>query len=630
MRRDLLLVLAFVVLLRLPFLDQALQLDDYYYLAAAQYAQQEPLHPHHVSYVFLGDKVDMRGHPHPPFVAWFLGLLIWVFGGVKPVAFHAVFVGFSLVAAAASLSIARRFSPHPVIAAVLAMLAPAFVVDGPSFMSDLPFLAWWTAAIALFLGAVERRSGWRLAVSAVCLTLASLTAYQAVFAIPILFVYEWKQERRWGAALAVSLVPALAAGGFQVFERLSSGALPASVLVGYFKTYQLQTASIKLRNALALTAHLGWLLFPALAAAAFWRRRWWVLLIAAAAAFADPHPLFWVSFGVGALVLVECARKVRTDWLALWICAFFACALVVFFAGAARYLLPVSLPVAILATRALEGRRKWLIAGVAAQAVFTLALAWVSFEHWEGYRRFARDFAVPLKAGRLWVNGEWSIRYYLDPLGGQPVVKRRPLTGEGHVVTSALSYPIPVTAGGTAIAPVTTYEIRPALPLRLMGLGAKSAYATVSFGVRPFDVSMEPVDVIRLERLRAVEPQFSWLPMNGAAEQMVSGIYGLERNSWRWMGGEAVFLLKPPEEPARVAAEFVIPEMSPARRVRLLVDGAVAAERRYAGPGNYVLESGARFAGRRITVEVDRTFQVPGDNRVLGIILTGVGFRVAR
>ena len=64
--RGLLLVLAAVVLLRVPFLNQAIQGDDPTYLAMAEHALMEPLHPAHAMYVFQGDLVDLRGHPHPP------------------------------------------------------------------------------------------------------------------------------------------------------------------------------------------------------------------------------------------------------------------------------------------------------------------------------------------------------------------------------------------------------------------------------------------------------------------------------------------------------------------------------------------------------------------------------------
>ena len=64
------IVVLVVLALRLPFLNQAVQGDDYNYLAGAMHAQVDPLHPTHGKYVFLGRMVDMRGHPHPPLNMW--------------------------------------------------------------------------------------------------------------------------------------------------------------------------------------------------------------------------------------------------------------------------------------------------------------------------------------------------------------------------------------------------------------------------------------------------------------------------------------------------------------------------------------------------------------------------------
>lgn len=66
MKRGAWIVLGLVLLLRLPFLNQAIQGDDVKYIALAQHAQIEPLHPKNTPYVFEGKVVDMRGHPHPP------------------------------------------------------------------------------------------------------------------------------------------------------------------------------------------------------------------------------------------------------------------------------------------------------------------------------------------------------------------------------------------------------------------------------------------------------------------------------------------------------------------------------------------------------------------------------------
>ena len=64
------LLLLAVILLRLPFLNQAAQGDDDVYLTEAAHAQIEPLHPEHTSYVFKGDVVDLRGHTHPGSNSW--------------------------------------------------------------------------------------------------------------------------------------------------------------------------------------------------------------------------------------------------------------------------------------------------------------------------------------------------------------------------------------------------------------------------------------------------------------------------------------------------------------------------------------------------------------------------------
>src|SRR5579883_2437681 len=161
--------LALVLLLRLPFLNQAIQGDDHTYLTEAFHALIDPLHPMHTTDVFLGNPVDLRGHSHPPLDAWILAALIATFGEIREVPFHAVYMVFSIIATAAMWSLARRFSPHPLWAALLFLAVPAFVVNGNSFETDVPFLAFWLAAVALFL------SG-RFVLASLAMALAALTS----------------------------------------------------------------------------------------------------------------------------------------------------------------------------------------------------------------------------------------------------------------------------------------------------------------------------------------------------------------------------------------------------------------------------------------------------------------------
>jgi hypothetical protein len=583
------LVIAVALLLRAPFLNQAIQGDDVYYLYGAEHAQIEPAHPTHVRYVFQGDLVDMEGHSHPPLNAWILGLLLAAVGDIREVPFHAAYVLFSLIAAISMWSLARRFSPHPLWATLLFIATPAFVINGTSLESDLPFLAFWMAGVALFV------SG-RNASAAVALALVSMTAYQAIFLTPILGLYTWLYARRSRAAWAAVLVPPLAMAAWQLCELASVGEMPVAVLMGHFHTYGFQSMANKLRNAAALSVHACWMVFPALLPAAFlvsWKRR-------------DKDTMF----------------------LGGWIVIFLAGGLGIFFAGSARYLLPMAAPMALLVSRL---DTKWLAMGFAAQLALGLALASVNYQHWDGYRSFTASLAPQLGGKRVWINGEWGLCYYLEAAGGLPLRREQAVRAGDMVVSSELAYPLHFTTSGGALTPVARQDIRPTLPLRLIALHTRSAYSTVDRGFLPFDISNGPIDRVRAEVVVEREPRLSDLPMDApeAEQQLVSGVYSLEGTT-RWMAGQAVILLKSPAAARPLRVELYISGQTPARRVSLFVDDVKVAEHTYSAPGRYTLETPQVRPAKpttTLTIAVDKTFSVAGDRRELGIVLKSAGFR---
>src|SRR5580704_5134761 len=617
--RDLLIVALFVLALRLPFLNQAIQGDDVYYLAEAQHAQIEPLHPKHVQYAFMGRMVDMRGQPHPPLNAWFLALLLATFKDISEIPFHAAYILFSLIAAFGALALARRFCPHPLAATMLFMATPAFVINGNSLESDLPFTAFWLLAVALFVHAVDHRSPGLLAASSIAMGLAALAAYQAVFLVPILFLY----GRKWRAAAWATLTAPVVLLAWQILERIGTGAFPATVLAGYMQSYALQALAQKLRSAVALTGHLGWIVFPSL-----WLPPLAAVPIAIGAAFYDLNPLFWGSIAVGAGILIWCARNWR-DFLAQWVLIFFAGAVIVFFAGSARYLLPIALPIAILATRRVSRRRQKI--GFAASLTLGIGLAVVNYQHWDGYRQFARSLSNDVESKRVWINGEWGLRYYMESEGALPLQQGQAVHPGEMVVSSALGYPIAFTSGGGVLATIAEQTIRPWIPLRIFSLHGKSAYSTTTFGLRPFDVSLAPIDQLRAELVTEHKPTLSDLPMSApeAEQQIVSGVYQLENGQWRWMSQTAVIMLKPPAQPSPLVVRFTIPDHAAARQVTVDLNNQRVASETYPGPGTYTLATPPLKpvgASATVTIAVDHAFSVPGDHRQLGVILSEVGF----
>jgi hypothetical protein len=614
--RRVLLILALILALRLPFLDQAIQGDDYYYLKGAEHALTDPLHPLHARYLFQGEMVDMRGHPHPPGNAWTLAALLALAGDVREIPFHAAYIVFSLIAALAMLALADRFSRRPLAATLLFCAVPAFVINGNSLESDVPFLAFWMAAIALFV-----RGG--VAASAAAGAAAGLFAYQAVLLTPVLGVYLWLHRSRDARAWAATLAAPAAILAWQLFERLSGGALPAAQLAAYLGPLQYFTQ--KLRNAGALTAHLGWVVFPALSIAAFRKSARWAVILAIAAGLVgtalDTHPLFWVSFAAGVLVLAAAAALRKTEpFLAGWILIFFAAALVLFFAGSARYLLPLGAPVAILVADRIPPR--WLAAGTAAQLAVALSLAAVNFHHWDAYRAFARHF--PEGGPRVWVTGEWGLRHYLEANGALPLGNRQRIAPGELVVASELAFSRDFAARVDGVrVPVRRLEVTSPVPLRLIALGGRSAYSVAAAGLRPFDLAAGPIDRVTAEHIVERRPVREDLTLSDPAafDQVLEGIY-----PDGWSGASATVILKPAEAPLR--AVVFVPEAATVRELTLAANGAVVARLAIDKPGMYTISGGAPSSTAPVTatLRVDRTFRVPPDVRDLGVLVRQIGF----
>jgi hypothetical protein len=333
--------------------------------------------------------------------------------------------------------------------------------------------------------------------------------------------------------------------------------------------------------------------------------------------------------------LLACVRhlllreSLDTVFLAAWVCLFFAAALALFFAGSARYLLPIAAPVALLVARALARSRWWLGVGFACQALLGVALSVMNYQHWDGYRRFVADLDFDQR--RVWVNSEWGLRYYAESKGGLPLIESQPVEPGHLVLTSKIAYPVSFTTGGGMLAPLSEKAITSIVPLRLIGLGAKSAYSTATLGLRPFDIGFGPIDKIVAHVVVERKPELSYLLMDAAhaERQIVSGIYKLEGRS-RWMSDRAVILLKPPPTPQPVRIELYLSDKAPARKVSAVIDGALVAEANFDKPGLHTLwsQGPVKTSGESVSLEisVDRAFSPPGDRRTLGAVLTGAGF----
>jgi hypothetical protein len=277
-------------------------------------------------------------------------------------------------------------------------------------------------------------------------------------------------------------------------------------------------------------------------------------------------------------------------------------------------------------------RPVYLAYGFAAQLAISVALATVNYQHWDAYRQFARGLASETQKRRVWVNAEWGLRFYMEQEGARPTPKDQQIPPGDMVVESELAYPVPFRHGGSVLVPVAKQEIRPRIPFRLIGISTRSGYSTAEKGLLPFGLSNGPIDRLRADVLQARMPAREDLPMNApdANDQILSGIYSLEQNQWRWTAQQGSLLLKTPDAPTPVHISFYIPDAAPARQITLTLDGATILQKTAEKPGSYQWETAPQQPKSPTTVlaiTVDKTFSSPGDDRQLGVILTEAGFR---
>ena len=501
--RDLLLLAVFTLLLHAPFLTQPVEGDEVNYLDVAQNVLRHPLTPQNFRFVFQGQWVNMAGHPHPPMNGYVAALAWIVCGGFSVPGFHAFYLLFALMISFAAYALAARFTAHALWGALLVAASPIVQANTNTLAgAESPGLAFLLAGAAAFFW----RRFW---IAGIALTLAGLTELQALALPPILMLeYALRRERPPRAAWIAVAAPYIGMAGWQALQFSLTHTLPGAVLVGYMRESSRGRASLKMESALALVGHLGVLVTLVPIA---WRRLWGVVpgLIACTLV----HDYAWwermmlvaaVTLGVNALLWLWNARKTNSV-LAWWCLAYFLFACVAFYAGAARYLLPIVAPMAMLVV--IERRALWRWAALGVSLVLGLNISFAAYE----FARVYADVRMPFK--HFLVNGEWGFRYYMLQQGGEMLEANSvPRPGE-WIVASELSLAGNYGSLAEEIAtPLQTVDLDVRTPLRLVDRYAHSGYSSVSFGLLPFSFSTRPLDRITYSRTSPYLDVAEWTP----------------------------------------------------------------------------------------------------------------------
>jgi hypothetical protein len=518
------LLAVFTLLLHVPFVARLVQGDEVNYIDIARHILDQPLTPLNFQYVFQGVRFDMAGHLHPPLNAYLIALLWWLRGDFSPAATHAAYLLFSIATSFGAYALAARFTRRPLWVALLVASAPAVQVAANTIESDAPALAFLVCGAALFLAG-------RWLPAAVALSLAGLTALQTLVIVPILLFYfgfrasdsrldyrsRLKSAIRNPKCAMAAAAPFLVWGAWQLVQFALLGRLPVAVMGGYLaSSAHWGRLGMKAASVAALVQHLGVLvvfmplalfgiadcglriadfrrtgrggyfdlatLVPGLLIAVLIRGyAWWERLLLALFFWLGIQTLRWLW-----------ARRSSAPLPAWWCLAYFGFALAAFFAGSARYLLPLAVPLAILVVRELDTKPGRLAAALAINVALGLALSHADYE-------FARAYAglEPPPGASFLVNGEWGFRYQMTRAGGRMIEPASvPAPGEWIVASDlCLGAGYDSTAEAVAVR-FKSVQLWMRTPLRLVDRYARSGYSSSGFGLLPFSFSGRPLDRI--------------------------------------------------------------------------------------------------------------------------------------
>jgi 4-amino-4-deoxy-L-arabinose transferase-like glycosyltransferase len=531
-----------------PFVNKAVHWDDALYVWTAEWIQQHPADFYGFNVNLLVSAIPMWvANWNPPLFSYFLAGVASLFGWHE-IALHLACLAVAFMAAAGIYSLAKMWCGRPLLATVIAIFTPAFLVSSTTLMCDVPMLTFWIWALVLWERALacSKQRGWRFAGAGVLAGLAVLTKYSAVTLLPLLPLLSILRNRKLGWWLAGLAVPLLMVAGYEWLTAEMYGRGLFSLAISHTHLSREFPGSWEARGIIGV-AFAGGCLLPLLFFAPYlWRPRTWlaggvVMLGMWLAMFplwnnlglintamgknpeAAKHWYYLLQVAIltaGGLHLLLLAvtegwrgRDITSVILALWIIGGFLSATVLNFAVNARSLLLIVPPTAILLVRRLEATRentlrRGVLWPLVPSAAIALSLVMADYHLANSARTAAEQITLKYKSPghQVWFEGHGAFQYYMEKSGGRSLDVEQSLLQPGDIVV------VPEIGILTVLPPDSVgwmehFRFAPSSWMNLMGgteNGAAGFYGA-NWGPVPFAIGSLPTqdyDVVKV---------FSWV-----------------------------------------------------------------------------------------------------------------------
>ena len=206
-----------------PFLNKAFHIDDPLFLWMAQRIAHYPGDPYGFAVNWYVSNQPMFSiMQNPPLCSYYIALIASFLGWSEP-AMHGAFLIPAVAAVLGTFFLARRLCNSPLLAALLLLFTPVFLVSATGVMCDVWLLALWVWSIECWMRALERNSAQLLFLASVLAAAAALTKYFGVALVPLLAVYTLVRERRVTHRILYFLIPILVIASYEVITKAKYG-----------------------------------------------------------------------------------------------------------------------------------------------------------------------------------------------------------------------------------------------------------------------------------------------------------------------------------------------------------------------------------------------------------------------
>ncbi|MCL4472618.1 MAG: glycosyltransferase family 39 protein [Actinobacteria bacterium] len=554
-------IVLFVLLITLPFINQPLHMDDGTFLDFAKVNLVHPFQQHIPDYHLMGVDIPAFRDTHPAVDWLYITLLMKLTGSDSEPLLHLGYIIFPLIAAVSMFFLSRRFIKNALLATLLILATPALMTASHTLMGDMPLLALWLAATAIYIYGVDRGDMRLLVLAGVATTLAVFAGYQGLALLVLLPAYAWINRRlSWRTVLPL-LLPAAAFGLFTVYNYIDYGGPPRFT---HAKGLSMQEGDLIGRFQGTLLQVGGASVFPLALAGIFAlrRRRYFLLPIvgAIAAAWGIYHyrndaytaaaAVLFVIFmtgvvmalasvtadGIGQLRRIVLRREFDADFvfLALWLLSMLAAVIVLLPHSTAKYSLPFLAPLILMVFREAEARipsRKVLMTVMSLAVFFTLGTGVIvsaaDYQLAQTYKDYALSFdpAAYRPGGAkyqgppfngvshikhfptVWFVGEWGFRHYMESEGYQYLTtdSTAPVAGDLIVKPRLSEWPL-ADQVTSRMRLVGTTVVQGSLPVRVMSFEAGAGLYGNFWGPLPYSVSDAPIERFDVYQVAGNQP----------------------------------------------------------------------------------------------------------------------------